>query len=504
MKIIDLLANNAAGHPERLAVKNGDIEVTYSRLLSCVRSLSEILASAGCRSGVKVAVVLNNSIEYLISFFAISAANGIILPLSARMTPYEIAAYIDKADASIVIAGQSYLNRLSNAQAYLDKVTTVCIQYYGNNNLKLETNIRRNNKPDDEENKDVALMVPTSGTTGLSKIVMLTDNQLISNMIAYRSLMNFDTPNVVCCSLAMHHIYCICAQMLTHTSLADTFIINDRPFFIKDFLKTVETSYVTISAFVPFMAVLLAEFPEPHKFSLETLKCITLSGAKTPTSAYKLLTAKYPTVKFINMYGMTEAGSRISAAAPCPQQFPVESVGRPIPTVNVRIVNDNGNVLPANRIGEVQVKSTGVMKGYYKQHALTAQTIIDGWLKTGDLGKLDENGSLFLLGRNKDIINSGGENLYPSEIEDCLLEHPAIREAAVVAKEDRLLQEVPCAFVVKKTLSENVTVNDIKLFCKNRLSSRKIPAYIKFIDKLPRLTTSKIDRNLLIKMTDNL
>jgi acyl-CoA synthetase (AMP-forming)/AMP-acid ligase II len=302
----------------------------------------------------------------------------------------------------------------------------------------------------------------------------------------------------------MHHIYCICAQILTHTGLADTFIINDGPFFIKDFLKAVETHHVTITAFVPYMAILLAGLPEPHKFNLRTLKYITLSGAKTPKSTYKLLTSKYPAVRFINMYGMTEAGSRISAATPFPQCFPIESVGRPIPTVSVRIVDDNGNTLPANCIGEVQIKGTGVMKGYYKQPALTAQTIINGWLKTGDLGKLDENGNLFLVGRNKDIIDSGGENIYPSEIEDCLLEHPAIREAAVIAKKDRLLQEVPCAFVVKKTLSENVTVNDIRAFCKNRLSSQKIPVYIKFLNKLPRLNSSKINRNLLKKMTDRL
>jgi long-chain acyl-CoA synthetase len=501
MKLIDLLINSAAGRPKQTAIISDEIKITYSQMLFDVQSLAKKLRSAGCDSGVKVAIVLGNSAEYLISFFAISAAGGIIFPLSQQMTSREMARYIERADVSIVITRQEH-NRLFNELNLTHRITVICAEYDADSNLHTEI-ITSGDCMTDEENGDVALMVSTSGSTGMPKLVLLTDSQLISNMIIYRFLMGFDCRNVVYCTLSMHHIYCICAQILTHISMADTFVTNKGPFFIRDFLKAVEKYNITITAFVPFMAILLAEFPEADQFSLASLRYVTLSGARTPKSKYTWLTEKYRWVKFIHTYGMSEAGSRISIAAPFDQSYPPESVGRPMPGIAVRITDDDGNILPVNAIGQIEIKSSGVMKGYYKQPELTNETILGGWLKTGDIGKLDEQGNLFLVGRKKDIIISGGQNIYPLEIEECLLEHPAILEAAVVAQTHRLLQEVPCAFVVNRPYQKTTSVDIVK-FCKSRLSSHNIPRSVKFVEKLPRLSTSKIDRNELRKIADNL
>jgi long-chain acyl-CoA synthetase len=503
MKIIDLLTKSAAAEPHRTAMKSGAAEVSYAEMLSDVYSLSEQLKYVGCSRGVKVAIILNNSVEYLISFFAISAAGGIILPLSAHMTPYETTRYVNSADVSIVITNETYGRRLSNTFGDTNKITVIYVRYDVHRNLEVELSTLGDCHVD-EGNGDIVLLAQTSGTTGLPKIVMLTDDNLISNMVTYRSLVGFEGDNVVYCALLMHHIYCICAQILTHISLADTFVISDKPFFIKDFLRAVEAYDVTVTAFVPYMAILLAEYPKPNDFNLEGLKYVTLSGAKTPKSTYNLLTERYSTVQFINTYGMSEAGSRISISAPFLTQFPVESVGRPMPGVRVKIVDEQGKTVTANSPGEILVKSSGIMKGYYKQPDLTAGTIVDGWLKTGDLGKIDKDGNLFILGRIKDTIISGGENVCPLEIEECLIEHPAIREAAVVGQKHRLLQEVPCAFVVKNSASARLTPIDIIEYCRKRLSSRKIPQSTKFLENLPKLRTSKIDRNALRKMSDDL
>ncbi len=503
MKIIDLLTNSVASAPDRIAMKNGDVEITYAQMLSDVHDLYERLKSAGCSGGVKVAIVLGNSIEYLISFFAISAAGGIILPLSKRMTPHEISRYISKADISIVITDKTYGDRLFGTIGYIGKITVIYVKYDIRKNLEVELNTLKV-CPIDEQNSDVALFVLTSGTLSLPKIVMLTDDNLISNMATYRSLMGFKGHNTVYCALSFHHIYCICAQILTHISLADTFIINEMPFFIKDFLKAVEAYNVTVTAFVPYMATLLSEYPESNVFNIDSLKYVTLSGAKTPKSTYELLTERYNAVQFINTYGMSEAGSRISIAAPSPRRFPVESVGRPMPGVKVKIADGKGEIVTEDSPGEILVKSSGIMKGYYNQPNLTAQTFVDGWLRTGDLGKLDKDGNLFIIGRTKETIISGGENLCPSEIEGCLIQHPAIREVAVVAQKHTLLQEVPCAFVVKNNGSEKPTPIEIIEYCKNKLSGQKIPKSIEFLPKLPKLETSKVDRNALRKMADSL
>ncbi len=499
MKIIDLLINSVEAEPDRIAMRSGRTEISYKQLLSDVVSLSEQLKRAGCTGGVKVAIALGNSFEYLTSFFAVSAADGIILPLSNRMTPYETAEYMKRADVSILITNESYGHRLSAAISDINNITVFYAQYDTDGDLDIELK-KSCDCTTDEQNSDVALFVLTSGTAGRPKIVMLTDNNLISNMTDYRTLMNFAVYNVAYCALSFHHIYCICAQILTHISLADTFIITDTPFFVKDFLQAVEERHVTITAFVPYMAMLLADYPEPNEFKTESLKYVTLSGSKTPESTYNLLREKYGTTQFINTYGMSEAGSRISIASPQPQRFPVESVGRPIPSVNVKIIDGEGNTLAADCPGEICVKSSGVMKGYYKQPDLTARTIINGRLRTGDIGKIDKNGNLFILGRIKDTIISGGENLSPAEIEECLGRHPAVLEAAVIGQQHKLLQEVPYAFIVKKNTNEKLTPIEIIEFCKNKLSGPKIPKSVQFLERLPRLGTAKIDRDALKKM----
>jgi acyl-CoA synthetase (AMP-forming)/AMP-acid ligase II len=497
MKIIDLLINSAESKPDRIAMKSGNMEVTYAQMLSDVHTLSEQLKLAGCSEGAKVAIVLGNSIEYLISFFAVSAASGIILPLSRRMTPHEISGYINKSDVSIVITDKKYAKRL------FGNITVIYVRYDVRRNLEVELNTLKNCSID-EQNSDVALFVLTSGTLSLPKIVMLTNENLISNMVTYRSLMGFAGHNVVYCALSFHHIYCVCAQILTHISLADTFIVNEAPFFIRDFLTAIDEHNVTITAFVPYMATLLSEYPESYAFNLDSLKYVTLSGAKTPKSTYEILANRHKTTQFINTYGMSEAGSRISIAAPFPRRFPAESVGRPMLGVEVKIVDEKGQAVVENSLGEIFVKGSGVMKGYYKQPDLTAQTLVDGWLKTGDLGRIDEAGNLFILGRKKETIISGGENLCPSEIEECLTQHPAIREAAVVGQKHKLLQEVPCAFVVKNNSSEELTPIDIVEYCRNKLSSQKIPKSIEFLPTLPKVGTSKVDRNALREMADSL
>ncbi len=494
MRLIDLLKRSGSKYPDRVAVKDEACEISYAQLLSNVEQLSCYLKSAGCGPGVKIAIVLRNSAAYFASFFAVSLAGATIVPMSSKMTPYETAGFIKRADVSLAITERNSAEKLAEQLGDKEHITIVTIEQNANFALKIET-FASGQPRTDGDNSDVALMVYTSGTTGQSKIVMLTDDQLISNMFIYRTVADFDQPNIVYCSLLLHHIYCICAQVLTHISLGDTFIVKDSPFFIKDFFKAVQAHKVTITAFVPYMAILMAEYPDPDQFDLSSLKYITLSGAKTPRRIYQKLTKIFGHIRFINTYGMSEAGSRISIAAPEPSEFPEESVGRPIPGVKVRITDDNGKAIPADYIGEVEVKGSGVFKGYFNQPHLTEETIIDGWMRTGDIGRLDAEGNLYLVGRKKEIILCGGENIFPAEIEETLLENNFVREAAVIGIPDDRFEEVPCAFVVSR--DDFCSETDIMNFCRKRLSGFKVPRKVFFTDKIPKLGTSKIDRKKL-------
>lgn len=494
MNLIDLLKQSADKFPDRIAVKDDICEISYSQLLTNTGQLSGFLKTIGCGPGVKAAIVLPNCAGYFETFFAVSAAGATIVGMSSKMTSFEAADFLERAEVSIVLTERAFAKKLSDQLGENNRVSIIIVEQDSDCSIKIEV-FKFGQLIRDDENSDVALMVYTSGTTGQSKIVMLTDDQLISNMFIYRCVTDFDRPNIVYCSLGLHHIYCICAQILTHISCGDTFIAKDRPFFIKDFFRATEEHKVTITAFVPYMAALMAEYPDPSEFDLSSLKYITFSGAKTPKLVYQKLTETFKNVNFINTYGMSEAGSRISIAAPNPADFPIESVGRPIPSVSVRITDDNGNILAKNNIGQVEIKGCGVFKGYFKQPQLTNETIVNGWLKTGDLGRLDAEGNLYLSGRKKEMILCGGENIFPAEIEETLLENEFVKEAAVIGIPDDRLEEVPCGFVVLKdgSCSETEIIN----FCRKRLSSFKVPRTIFLIDKIPKLGTSKIDRRKL-------
>ena len=494
MRLIDLLKRSGSKYPDRIAVKDDICEMTYTHLLSNVEQLSNFLKSAGCGPGVKIAVVLPNLGAYFASFFAVSLAGATIVPMSSKMKAYEAAGFIKRAEVSLVLTEKSFAGKLADQLGDKEQIAIVTIEQDGDSALKVEI-FTSGHPRSDSDNTDVALMVYTSGTTGQSKIVMLTDDQLISNMFIYRAVTDFDRPNVIYCSLLLHHIYCICAQVLTHISLGDTFIVNNSPFFIKDFFKSVQNHKVTITAFVPYMAILMAEYPQPDQFDLSSLKYITLSGARTPRLIYQKLTQTFGHIRFINTYGMSEAGSRISIAAPEPDEFPAESVGRPIPGVAVRITDENRKVLPVDYTGEVEVKGSGVFKGYFNQPQLTKETNIDGWMRTGDLGRLDAHGNLYLAGRKKEIILCGGENIFPAEIEETILENSSVREAAVIGIPDDRFEEVPCAFVVSRDGFCNKA--DVINFCRKRLSSFKVPRRVFLTDKIPKLGTSKIDRRQL-------
>ena len=489
MRQINLLEHSANKYPDKIAIKDNFCDLTYNQLLSKVEQLSENLTFAGSQKGVTVAIVLPYSASYLISFFAIAATSAINLPLSSKMTIYEIFGFLKKANVSIIITEESFLNHLLVQWCKEEHISIITIEINQNSVMKINT-ISLCSPRIDSNNNDVTLMISTSGTTSKPKIVMLTDNQLLSNMFTYRQVMNFDQPNIVYCSLPLHHIYCISAQLLTHISLGDTLIVKSNPFFIKDFFIAVHTHKITITSFVPYMAMLMAEYPEPEQFNLSSLKYITLAGAKTPKSVYEKLIQLFDNIKFINTYGLSEASPRISIAAPEPDKFPIDSVGKAMPGINIRIIDNNGNVLPTGSEGEIEVQGSNIFKGYYNYPTLTKQTIVNGWLRTGDIGKLDTEGNLYIIGRKKEIILCGGENIYPDEIEDALLENKIIKDTAIIGIPDNMLEEVPCAFVVP----QNNFCNEIDIldFCRKRLSSSKIPRKVFFVDEIPKVELPRL------------
>ena len=498
MRIINLLKISAIRQPDCPACVSGDIKLSYADLLANVSKLARELKEIGCEEGVKVAIVLNNSIEYIICMFAVWAAKGILVPLHGSMTVSEIEHVLHESDTAIVITDFRGEDKLSKLIKDRNLSILIKIHYIPNSDIKIHIN-KMSSVLIDEQNQDVALMISTSGSTGNPKIVMHRESSLISNMQSFKKAMHFDGHHKVLLSVKIHHIYCICAQILTHISRNDTLITDDAPFFADDFLKKVEDYKVSITAFIPAMLMLVANYPNPDKYKTSSLQTILCAGANIPRSCIINMKKKYPNVKCVNAYGLTEAGPRVFLTNPLNSCNFSDNAGKCIPGVNVKILDKCGNELPTGKIGEIYVKSTGIMKGYYKRPDLTEQTIINGWLRTGDLGKKDKDEKLIIAGRLKDVINSGGDNIYPAEIEECIIEHPDIEKTAVIGKPDRIFQEVPCAFIVCKKGGNPTSANIIK-WCKSRLSAYKVPREVIFIREMPMLSTFKYDKQQLRKM----
>lgn len=502
MRIIDLLTNSSRESPDKTACVWEGGSISYRQLAQCVQLLAERLMELGCGPGVNVAVVLNNSVEYLAAFFAVSAAGATLTPLTGSMTGDEIRRLLLAADASVMITNTRISKKLQTIRSECGLAVVAEIQ--GDDAGRIEVKTQEYDRVSTiDERSEVALMVPTSGSASDNKIVMHTDHSLISNMVDYRAAMNFTGSDTALCALSMHHIYAICAQILTHISLADTLVVYNGPFLATEFFKQVERCGVTISALVPSMAALLAEYRQRERFDLSSLRCITLSGARTPRTVFKRLIQEYPAVRFISMYGMTEAGSRIALAASAGVSYPIESVGRPLCGVSVRVVDGNGRDVAADAVGEILIRSSGLMKGYYKQPALSGQVLADGWLHTGDRGRLDGQGNLFVVGRINDNIISGGNIIDPLEVEECIREHGQVLQVAAVAKKDALLEEIPYAFVVTGRGAQRLEPHDIVRLCQGKLSSYKVPREVRFLDRLPLLPNRKIDRRRLRQMANS-
>ncbi|MHA1648694.1 MAG: class I adenylate-forming enzyme family protein, partial [Candidatus Helarchaeota archaeon] len=277
--------------------------------------------------------------------------------------------------------------------------------------------------------------------------------------------------------------------------------ITQKKFDVVDTLKTIEQEKVTFVAMVPTMLKRFIESPERAKYDLSSLRTIIYGAAPITPSVLGKALDTFPNTDFVQVFGQTEASpvltimSAIDHAKARTNRKLLASAGRALPGIELKIVDYEGNELPPGEVGEVIARGENIMQGYWDQPEKTAQTLRDGWLHTGDLGKLDEEGYLYITGRGKDMIVSGGENIYPIEVEDALLSHPAVLECAVIGIPDEQWGEAVCAIVcLRPKIKEGVdiTEEDLIKYVKSKIAKYKAPKKVIFRRKLPKSPQGKI------------
>lgn len=493
MLISDLLKRQASNN--KIAIKYANNSITFCDWHNRASVVGDLINSITTSNNI--AIFLHNSINYALSYFSILYADKTIVPIDVNSKKTELLSILEYAEVSCIVSSEEYISTLKSfLSEYQYKIqilnindsTVTAINQEKDYILCSDMNIQ------DKKSNKTAIMLHTSGTTSNPKRVMLTHDNLINNIESNISSLQLTKDDTVLIALPMYFGYCNTAQFLTHLYLGAKIIVLDKMFLPNLFFSVVQSERITNFTGVPSMLLMLLNYRYFKKYDYSSLKIICFGGGVMPTEKLKELIEKYPTIGFVHTYGQTECSPRLTALLPEDSLRKIGSVGRPIPNVEIKVVDENRDIIGYNEIGEIIAYGKNIMKGYYKNQKETDKILSDqGWIRTGDLGYWDEEGYLYLSGRKKNMIISGGINIYPEEIENVLLNHIDILEVCVVGEPHELLGEVPIAKIVLKP-SCKISGAELLSFCDDNLTSYKVPKRFDICFELPKTYTGKIKR----------
>lgn len=488
MKLKDLLIMQK--NEDKIAVFYKEQGYSYKLIYQKVNKIISNFRTIDCNN---IGLFIENSIEYVIGYFAITFLDKVIVPIESTAKKDTILSTIKYCELNIILTNDTNFNTLRD---YLkNDIKTEVLIYNISNGLseviskgsKLDVVIDK----DESENK-TAIMLHTSGTTSDPKKVMLTHKNLVSNIKS--NICSLQLTKEDCCLivLPMCFGYSNTSQFLTHFYLGAQIVIMDSIFIPHKFFYYLDKYKCTNTTCIPSMLYLIVK-SKKDKMNIPTLKYLCFGGGTIAKEVLKGISDILPNVGIVQTYGQTEASPRVTCLLPEDSVRKRGSVGKPIPGVEVKIFNEDCKEVLPNEKGEIVVRGNNVMKGYYKKPEETQKVIKDGWLHTGDIGLIDEDGFLYVVGRIKNIIISGGLNIYPEEIEETLRSFEDIKEAIVLPKFHEMLAEVPIAKVVLKENS-SVTEKDILKFCKSKLDIHKVPSEIIIVNEIEKTYNGKIRR----------
>lgn len=495
MFVSEKLALHALNQPEKVITKFEGRETTYAKFFEQAKRLAGYFQEKGYKKEDIIAVYLNNSDYFLTCYYACQLGGFTVLPVNTKLTAPEVEYIFKHSEARVLIYEVSFnsiLEEIKDTFEQFEDYLTVGEDDSLQAVLEDET-IPFNNTLIHPE--DTTVIFYTSGTTGKPKGVMLTAAnvkaaaEIWGEAVGYKDSdrVQIVTPLFHC---AASHVFCIPVIYAGGT------IVIEEAFSPEKALHTMEKEEITIFFGVPAMYMILLNTPKMSELELPHLRLFTYGAAPMPYELVRKVKSFYPNVKVQNLYGQTENSP---AATTLKDHFALDkvgSVGEALPKTEVQVVNEFGEQLPVGKVGEIVVKGPQVMKGYLKNEEETRQAIQNGWLYSGDLGRFDEDGLLYIVDRKKDMIIRGGENVYPVEVEEVLYQIPEVLEAAVVGVPHKIYGEVPKAFVVIKQ-GQTLTEEDVISFSSKQLAKFKLPAEVVIIDSLPRNASGKVLKNAL-------
>jgi fatty-acyl-CoA synthase len=510
-----VLATRATTDPGRPFLLTRQGPLTYGQVDSQSDALAASLAQLGVEAGDRVALVLPVCPQFVVATFAAAKLGAVVVPLNPHMPPTELQYMLRHSEAvcAVAVEGIDDVDFLELFEELLVRLPE--LQYLvtvGEEDLWYDDRIfqfddlisagggRDFTVPEFDAARDRFAIVYTSGTTGKPKGVELSHDNVVSVSAGMADVLGLGPEDCVAGVSAFFHVFGLGPGLLSAAVAGASLVLEEDP-DAAGVLDLVEQHGATVLYGVPTLFVAALSEQEGRPRELSSLRFAVLAGAPVSDDlVHRLRSTLAPTI--LVAYSLTEASSTVCVSSPeDPPEKQAFTVGRPLPGTSLRILERDGQVLPVESVGEIAVKGPGVMLGYHRQPGETAAVLDgDGYLMTGDLGIVDEEGYVHLVGRLKEVIIRAGFNVYPREVETRLEAHPAVREAAVVGVSDFLLGEATCACIVPEE-GAIVTSHEITDWCRATLAGAKVPDHVRFFDALPRTGTGKIRRIELSRTT---
>ena len=478
---------------KQIATQDGERIRTWSESVNRISKLASALKNLGFSNNDRAAILSLNSDRYFEALYASVWAGGIFVPINTRLAPPEIEFWLNDSESSIIFVDQTFSATIEKSMSEGKIPSVKEIIYMSDGASQIEDALRCKD--------DIAGLFYTGGTTGRSKGVMLSHTNLVSNSFNTITALNIPNDARWVHAAPMFHIADVTGAIaITHIAGQHYFIPSYSP---EGVLKSIQDYSITDTLLVPTMINMLVHHPDIKKYDLSSLRQITYGASPMPESVIVKAMEVIPECKFTHAYGMTECSPLITSAGPdChvfegPKANLFKSTGVAVPGVEVKIIDENDNEVPRGEVGEVAARGPNVMLGYWRQKELSDKALLNGWMHTGDGGYMNEDGYVYIVDRVKDMIISGGENIYSAEVENAVYQLDGVIECAVIGIPNEEWGETVHA-IVRKDPNSSINENDVISHSKGLIAGFKCPKSVSFRDEpMPLSGAGKILKTTL-------
>ena len=493
-----------------VAVRDGPTSLTYAELGQAAREFGAALVAAGVEPGDRVAIWCGNCAEWTVAALGLFAAGAVLVPVNTRFKGAEAAVVLSRSGARVLVTvtdflGTDYVAMLEASGTSLPALRTIVVakgtaggsaaswrDFMATATRAALADVERRSAalgPDDPSD-----ILFTSGTTGVPKGVVMTHGRTLTVATDWVAMTGLHAGDVYLQVNPYFHMFGLKAGILASVASGAT-MLPEPVFDVDRILARVAAEHVTVLPGPPTLYQSILEHPQRAQHDLSSLRVAVTGSADIPVELIRRVGDELPFSNIVTGYGLTEAGTACATSEDDDAEAVATTVGRPRPGFELRIVGDDGNDVGSGQSGEVVLRGGSIMAGYLDDPEETRKVLsAEGWLRTGDLGQLDETGRLRIVGRLKDMFIVGGFNAYPAEIENALLRHPAVRQAAVIGIPDQRLGEVGMAFVV---VSAGISGDDIIDWSRKAMANYKVPRVVEIVDALPLNATGKVLKDVL-------